>query len=285
MATRDREAPADLSHLDLPLGRASAYPRVFDPGLLCGVERGPLRADLGADPGLRWGFGADLWTMYEVSWLDAAGQAGDRGGGAGDPRKFAAAVRVEVAEAFLKFAEQPPLLRGRRGRGDDRSRALAAVCGAAVEVRLVEGAGGPGIGALPGRCIDDAEVTAPRFTLDRRLLAGAADRSRVTAEAVWSGLFRSLCPVTGQPDWAHVWIDYAGPTIADAALLAYLLSFREHGDFHERCVERIFADVRALCEPSRLTVAARFTRRGGLDINPWRSTQAQAPRLPRLARQ
>jgi 7-cyano-7-deazaguanine reductase len=284
MATRDREAPADLSHLDLPLGRASAYPRVFDPGLLCGVERGPLRADLGADPGLRWGFGADLWTMYEVSWLDAAGKPVIAAGELVIPENSPRLCESKSLKLFLNS------LNNHRFSGVEEvaatiARELAAVCGAAVEVRLVEGAGGPGIGALPGRCIDDAEVTAPRFTLDRRLLAGAADRSRVTAEAVWSGLFRSLCPVTGQPDWAHVWIDYAGPTIADAALLAYLLSFREHGDFHERCVERIFADVRALCEPSRLTVAARFTRRGGLDINPWRSTQAQAPRLPRLARQ
>jgi len=222
--------------------------------------------------------------MYELSWLDPAGKPVIATGELMVPENSPRLVESKSLKLFLNS------LNNHRFAGGEAAvatiaRDLGAVCGAEVRVRLVEGTCEPAIGALPGRCIDEAGAVATGSGPDPGLLAGAVDRSRPTAEAVWSGLFRSLCPVTGQPDWAHVWIDYAGPAIADARLLGYLLSFREHGDFHERCVERIFCDLRALCEPSRLTVAGRFTRRGGLDINPWRSTEAGAPRLPRLARQ
>ena len=113
-----------------------------------------------------------------------------------------------------------------------------------------------------------------------------ADPATVVDECLSSGLLKSNCPVTGQPDWADVAIAYRGPRIDRAGLLRYLISFRDHADFHEQCVERIFIDVSARCRPARLSVEARYTRRGGLDINPWRATPGSARPAPgRSARQ
>ena len=105
-------------------------------------------------------------------------------------------------------------------------------------------------------------------------------------ETLSSELLKSNCPVTGQPDWADVHIGYNGPRIDRAGLLRYLVSFRDHCEFHEQCVERIFVDVLARCAPLRLSVEARYTRRGGLDINPWRATPGhEAPAARRALRQ
>jgi len=107
----------------------------------------------------------------------------------------------------------------------------------------------------------------------------------VVSEMLCSHLLKSNCPVTGQPDWASVFIYYSGPKIDRPGLLRYLISFRQKQDFHEHCVETLFTDLMSYCKPQQLTVCARYTRRGGLDINPWRSTSAQGSAGPRLVRQ
>ena len=134
-----------------------------------------------------------------------------------------------------------------------------------------------------GECIDDCDVQITQYSPDVNLLA--ADDSIQVTEQLYSHILKSNCPVTGQPDWASISVDYKGAKISQAALLRYLVSYREHGDFHEQCVENIFMDVWQQCKPEKLTVYARYIRRGGLDINPFRSSVvAQADNL-RLSRQ
>ena len=270
---------------DLPLGRPTAYPTAYDPGLLVTVPRATTRRTLGIEGPTLPFVGEDRWTAYEVSWLDAGGRPtamiGEIVVPCGSPRL------VESKSLKLYLGSLNGAVFADAGAaGATIAADLSGAAGAPVAVRLWPAGGAePALGALPGRCIDDAPIERPGFALDPGLLEGAAAGAPEVEAAVYTHLFRSRCPITAQPDWASVWIRYRGPAIADAPLLAYLLSFREHGEFHEHCVERIFADVRARCRPAALTVAARFTRRGGLDINPWRSTFEEALALPRLTRQ
>jgi 7-cyano-7-deazaguanine reductase len=167
------------------------------------------------------------------------------------------------------------------------ARDLAAACGAPVTVVLQPLAAycGTLLVDLPGRCLDDLDVPIEHYALAPELLAGAADPSQTVTETLHSHLLKSNCLVTRQPDWASVLIRYCGPRIEPAALLRYLVSYRQHSEFHEQCVERIFVDLLRHCRPEQLTVYARYTRRGGLDINPFRSNFE--PDIPnwRLVRQ
>jgi 7-cyano-7-deazaguanine reductase len=154
-------------------------------------------------------------------------------------------------------------------------RDLAAAAGATVEVRLLPPAAFAATTCeLPGDSLDALDLDFDTYAVDPSLLR--ADGPGVQ-ETLRSDLLKSNCPVTGQPDWASVRVDYRGPRIDRAGLLRYLVSFRDHCEFHEQCVERIFVDLMARCRPRALCVEARYTRRGGLDINPWRATPGQPP--------
>jgi len=139
------------------------------------------------------------------------------------------------------------------------------------------------MGELPGLCLDAEPLSCEEFVLDALHLR--SDPQRIVSETLYTNLLRSLCPVTHQPDWGSVMVQYQGPAIDHAGLLAYIVSYRNHPDFHEQCVERIFMDVLRQCQPAELTVYARYTRRGGLDINPFRSNVAELPDEVRLFRQ
>jgi 7-cyano-7-deazaguanine reductase len=226
--------------------------------------------------------GADLWTAYEISWLDPRGR----------PQLAVAELRIAadspatVESKSLKlylgsFAQESITSREQLARmiaGD-----LSHLCGAGVEVMLHPAVASavPPIAELPGLSLDDQDAAAADALQPELLVAGATR----TEESLRSALFRSNCPVTGQPDYGDVMVRYRGPRIDRAGLLAYLLSYRRHAAFHESCVEQIFVDIAARCRPERLTVYARFTRRGGIDINPFRSDfespPATAPRTPR----
>ena len=141
-----------------------------------------------------------------------------------------------------------------------------------------------GITAPKGECLDELDISPSAYAPDASLLA--TDGDEVCSEVLYSHLLRSRCPVTSQPDWASVEICYRGAKINREQLLAYIVSFREHDEFHEHCVERIFCDISQRCKPQALSVYARYTRRGGLDINPWRSTdRAFVPANSRGVRQ
>jgi 7-cyano-7-deazaguanine reductase len=260
---------------DSPLGRPAEYRERYDPGLLFAIERAPQRAALGLEGALPFS-GADLWTAYELSWLDPRGKPevaiARFSVPAGSPR----IVESKSLKLYLNAFSQTPFDSSaavERTLASDLGRAFGVVV--AVEVigppafprlRLAEPA---------GESIDDLAIEVRDYSPRPDLLAAAGP---VVEEALVSGLFKSNCPVTGQPDWGSVQVRYRGPRIDRAGLLRYLVSFRRHSGFHEHCVERIFVDLRARCRPEKLTVYARFTRRGGIDINPFRSDWEPPPR-------
>jgi 7-cyano-7-deazaguanine reductase len=269
---------------DSPLGRGTPYPSRYDPTLLFPIARAQGRAELGIGAELPFR-GVDIWNAYEVSWLDARGKP-----------------VVALAE-FRVPAESPNLVESKsfklylnsynqeRIDNIDALRArlvqdLSAAAGAAVTVALTpaDRFAQAAVEEFEGESIDEARVAIDDYGPPNAAHL-RADGTDTVEEALVSDLLKSNCPVTGQPDWASVRIRYAGPRIDRAGLLRYIVSFREHAGFHEQCIERIFVDLQQRCAPLRLEVYARYTRRGGLDINPWRSTHPGVAPNPRGARQ
>ncbi|HEY6943296.1 NADPH-dependent 7-cyano-7-deazaguanine reductase QueF [Dokdonella sp.] len=266
-----------------PLGRSVAYANRYDPTLLFPIARSIGRAEL--DLGAMLPFdGVDVWNAYELSWLDARGK----------PEIALAEFRVPATSPAIVESKSFKLYlnsfsRERVGSIDAlRERLvhdLSAAAGAPVEVALLPPArfASLALHELEGESIDGLELDIDEYGPPnaRHLHANGAP----VAETLVSNLLKSNCPVTGQPDWASVQIRYRGPRIAREGLLRYLVSFREHAGFHEQCVERIFVDITRHCAPQALEVYARYTRRGGLDINPWRASGGTSAPNPRGARQ
>ena len=270
---------------DSQLGKATAYPTAYDPSLLFPIPRAPKRAEIGIE-GAPPFHGVDVWNAYELGWLDLRGK----------PRVAMAELRVPADSPNLIESKSLKLYLNSFGlhrvESSDALRQqlvadLGAAAGAPVQVVLTQVSATDlhRIDGLEGECIDDAPVACEHYGPPRPEFL-ASDDERVVDEVLVSHLLKSNCPVTGQPDWASVQIRYHGPRIDRAGLLRYLVSFREHSDFHEQCVERIFLDLRARCRTRKLGVYARYTRRGGLDINPFRSdVPGTGAGNPRTARQ
>jgi 7-cyano-7-deazaguanine reductase len=261
-----------------PLGRETTYPRQYDARLLFPIPRSAQREILGFSDGLPF-HGEDIWTAYELSWLDARGRPQVAIATFRLPADSPCIIESKSLKLYLNgFAfEKFPTVDDLRAI---IARDLSHASGATVEVVIDAAAAMSRMTAfaeLEGECIDGLEVSlAPVADIDPSSLAAAATEA-AHEELLVSRLFRSNCPVTGQPDWADVQVRARGVAIDRAGLLRYLVSFRQHQGFHEHCVERIFSDVLRYCAPAALTVYARFTRRGGLDINPWRSNDAHFP--------
>lgn len=261
---------------DSPLGRTVRFGADYDPSLLFPIPRAPKRAEIGIAGALPF-VGADIWNAYELSWLDPDGR----------PRVAVATFRVPADSPNIVESKSLKLYLNSynqtRLAGHDVLRErlqadLSGATGAPVGIELLSLPGpGVGYGELEGESIDETTVRIGRYAPpDPDALVAHRNAARVE-ETLVSRMLRSNCPVTGQPDWADVQIAYAGAPIDRAGLLRYLLSYRLHDDFHEQCVERIFVDVARRCAPERLAVYARYTRRGGIDINPWRATTGSAP--------
>lgn len=268
-----------------PLGKATVYADRYDAGLLFPIPRQGKRDEIGVAGDALPFHGVDIWNGYELSWLDARG-------------------KPVVAVAEFRFpATTPNIVESKSFKlylnGFAQERLADAGSLRALLVRdLSAAAGGPAEVILhaPGE-LDGTPITEPEgILLDAQELDfdsyGPPRPDFLTThegdarEVLVSHLLRSNCPVTGQPDWGSVQIAYTGAPIDRAGLLRYLVSFRTHTEFHEQCVERIFMDIRERCAPRELAVYARYTRRGGLDINPFRSTDpAAVPGNPRGARQ
>lgn len=269
---------------DTLLGQQTEYPVRYAPEVLCPIPRADGRHALGVPDGNLPFHGVDVWTHYEVSWLD----------GLGKPIVAMAEIRVPATSPFLIESKSLKLYfnslnfeRFER-QADFTGRVetdLSRVAGAPVTLQLLlpDDPRVLGMGRLPGLCLDGLPLSCDQFVLDASRLS--ADASRMVSETLNTNLLRSLCPVTHQPDWGSVMVQYAGPAINHAGLLAYIVSYRNHPDFHEQCVERIFMDILQRCQPTELTVYARYTRRGGLDINPFRTSGGVLPVPVRLFRQ
>ena len=267
-----------------PLGKTTLYADRYDPSLLFPIPRAQKRVEIGVIEPLPFS-GVDIWNAYELSWLDARGK----------PQVALAEFRVPAASPDIIESKSFKLyLNGfsqerieAAALHDTLVRDLSAAAGAPVEVALrAPSAQGHAITDLPGTLLDDQPLEIDDYGPPNAGYLSADHNAAPVEEALLSHLLRSNCPVTGQPDWGSVQIAYRGAPIDQAGLLRYLVSFRTHNEFHEQCVERIFVDLMARCAPERLTVYARYTRRGGLDINPFRSTDPAAmPDNPRTARQ
>ncbi len=268
---------------DSPLGHATTYADAYDAALLFAVERKPLRDELGLSDALPFR-GVDRWNAYELSWLDAAGKPQIAIASFDVPAASPRIVESKSVKLYLT-AYNLTRFRDRDSVAATIARDIGVATGAGVALTLVtpEQFGSLSIAAPSGESLDALPVAFDAFAPEPDVLASAGD---VIDETLHTQLFRSVCPVTGQPDYATVEIAYRGPRIDRARLLRYLVSFRRHAGFHEHCVERIFADLWRRCAPQRLAVYARFTRRGGVDINPYRTSGDEpAPPEARHARQ
>lgn len=273
-----------------PLGLQVSYPEHYDPSLLAPVPRADNRRTLGFVAGVLPFCGADVWNAYELSWLDTQGLPQVARGrfvfGCDSPNLIESkSLKLYLNSLNQESFDSPDMVRERIAAD------LSAAAGAPVEVmlqtfgglqELLEAPGGERLDLLGVACSD----YHPNPELLR--LDGAGETfTALVDEVLYTDLFRSRCPITGQPDWATVTVCYQGARIDHDGLLRYLVSYRLHDAFHEHCIERIFCDILQRCQPQALSVEANFLRRGGLDINPVRSTSEMThyAALPRYNRQ
>ncbi len=268
-----------------PLGKTSAYVQQYTPGLLFPLARINKRKEIGIDSTDLPFFGFDEWTAYEVSWLNSNGL----------PQVAIARFYIDCRSEFIiesksfklylnsfnqtQFASWQAVESALQSDVSTAVNYEAVVClqtlQAAREVSLI---------TWDGICLDQLDIACSNYQVDSSLLQ--TDIAEVCDEVLYSDLLKSNCLVTGQPDWGSIRVCYSGKSINKESLLRYIVSFRNHNEFHEQCVERVFKDIMTLCSPAKLLVEARYTRRGGLDINPLRSTdQTDISNGVRLVRQ
>jgi 7-cyano-7-deazaguanine reductase len=262
----------------LPLGQATQYPEQYDPGLLYPIPRSENRLKLGLQEGQALPFvGIDIWNAFELSWLKHKGKP-----------------QIALAE-FQIPADSPKMIESKsfklylnslnnarfENENEVRERLVAdlsAVAGSKITARIQanDAIAKKGMQEMGGVLLDRLDIEIdPHIPADPNLL-GVNEEFGPIEQCLVSHLLKSNCPVTGQPDWASVQIRYQGRPILEEGLLRYLIGFRQLGEFHEHCVETIFSDIKRQCKPDKLSVYARYTRRGGLDINPFR-TDHNAP--------
>lgn len=272
-----------LKNLKLPLGRDTDYPDKYSPQVLCPISRADSREPLGLSAELPFR-GVDIWNAWELTWLGE----GDR------PAVATAEIHVPVDSPAIFESKSLKLYLNSFAMSRFPSSAdvagtiakdLSACVGSRTDVKVlpVVSTEARRVSRLAGTCLDSMAVTCTNWDVNADLLL--ADRHATVEEDLHTHLLRSLCPVTSQPDIGSLQISYRGPKIDQASLLRYVVSYRQHNDFHEACVERMFVDLMARCSPEKLSIHARYQRRGGIDINPYRSNTAERPLNLRLWRQ
>jgi 7-cyano-7-deazaguanine reductase len=273
------------------LGKPAPYVDQYDASLLFPLSRAPKREELGLGTSVPF-FGADLWSAFELSWLTPRGKPQVAIAHVTVPCETPNMVESKSFKLYLnsftntRFASSDEVRE--RIRGDISEavwRGAPSQSMGGVKLLLPEQFDKEPVHELDGLSLDRLDIECSDYQPRPDLLTAAFDE-RPVQETLSSNLLKSNCLVTGQPDWGSVQIRYAGPQIEQGGLLRYLVSFRNHNEFHEQCVERIFMDVWRQCKPVKLTVYARYTRRGGLDINPFRTSHPGAlPPNVRTARQ
>lgn len=269
----------------LTLGKTTDYRDTYDARLLQGVPRSLNRDPLGLQAGNLPFHGADIWTLYELSWLNAKGLPQVAVGHVSLDYASQNLVESKSFKLYLNSFNQTRFNSWDEVRSTlERDLSACAQGDVAVTLYRVEELEGQPIAHFHGKCIDDQDIEVDNYEFDASLLTDAAS-GKVVEETLVSHLLKSNCLITHQPDWGSVQIQYRGAKIDEEKLLRYLVSFRHHNEFHEQCVERIFNDIQRFCQPQTLSVYARYTRRGGLDINPWRTNTDFVPAIGRLVRQ
>lgn len=275
----------DKSLSALKLGQNTEYKSQYDASLLQPVPRRLNREGLGIVEQQPFNQGADVWTCYELSWLNPHGL----------PQVAIADVEIDFKSENLIESKSFKLYLNSFNQTKFASieeveqtltRDLSQCASGQVSVRihkLADYTNQP-IVNFSGECIDEQEIQIESYTFSNQHLENVAE-DEIVEETLVSHLLKSNCLITSQPDWGSVQIHYVGKRLNREKLLRYLVSFREHNEFHEQCVERIFTDLMQFAKPEKLTVYARYTRRGGLDINPFRSNFESIPVNLRMARQ
>lgn len=266
------------------LGQSTPYCAQYDSSLLFPIPRQEKREELGFDLESMPFQGLDIWTAFEVSWLNQKGKPNaviaEFAFSADSPNLIESKSFKLYLNSFngTRFASQQQV-------EELLIRDLSQACGESVDV-LIRGLDFEEtlVGVLPGENLDNLDIEVTDYQVNPNLLSVQASSENIS-ETLNSHLLKSNCLVTGQPDWGSVVIRYDGPQINHENLLKYLISFREHNEFHEQCVERIFTDIMQHCRPKNLTVYARYVRRGGLDINPYRSNFEDEFDIARTIRQ
>ena len=274
-----------------PLGKTSAYVDQYAPELLFSIPRSQGRSAIGVGEDLPF-FGADQWTAYELSWLGPRGKPEVALAKFMVPAETSHLIESKSLKLYLNSFNQTRFDSAEAVReriAQDLSKAAwgGDAVRASVPVSFVapDAFDAQGIHELDGLLLDRLDAECSDYHPAPERLSANVDEAPVE-ETLTSRLLKSNCLVTGQPDWGSVQISYSGPQINQEGLLQYLVSFRNHNEFHEQCVERIYMDIWRRCKPAKLAVYARYTRRGGLDINPFRTSWPQAlPRNVRTARQ
>ena len=268
---------------DPPLGRKTENPDQYSPQLLHPISRADSRVLLGLGTDIPF-HGVDIWNAWDLTWLANSGQPQVASAEIWIPATSPSIIESKSLKLYLNsFAMSR--FESTDKVADTIGRDLQGCTGADVDVHL-NAAGASPVAALRsfrGSCLDDLDIECDQFKVDPGALS--ADEAVSVEESLYSYALRSLCPVTGQPDLGSVMIEYSGPRIDSAGLLRYIVSFRRHNDFHEACVERMYCDISEHCSPERLSVYARYQRRGGIDINPFRSSENARPENLRLRRQ
>lgn len=284
MTDKPRYAHSQLLK-ELKLGQSTDYISTYTPSLLQPVPRALNRDDLALGSQLPFQ-GVDIWTLYELSWLNSRGKPVVAIGEVRVPASSRNLIESKSFKLYLNSLNQtafPDLATVRATLVRDLS--ACAEGEVAVSLTPLQQASHD-IARLPGECIDDLDIAIDSYLFDPAWLRDSVQETApIIEETLHSHLLKSNCLVTSQPDWGSLVVHYRGPRIDREKLLRYLVSFRQHNEFHEQCVERIFVDLQRYCHPEHLTVYARYTRRGGLDINPFRSNWESAPDNLRLIRQ
>jgi 7-cyano-7-deazaguanine reductase len=264
---QDQDLLPELSEL----GKISGYDSHYNPGKLFPVSRKRNRDAIGVPAELPF-IGYDFWNHFEVSWLNEKGK----------PITAVAEIIYDCASPCIIESKSMKLYFNSFNNSKFKD---AAAVQAVIERDLTDRVGLPVtvriitlprtqteniVSALTGTCLDTLDIDCSVYTIDTSFLA---TENEYTEESLYSDLLKSNCLVTNQPDWGSVQIIYKGKKINHAGLLRYIVSFRNVNEFAEQCVERIFMDIMRFCKPDELTVFARYTRRGGLDINPYRSNK------------
>jgi len=256
-----------------PLGKASDYAMTYSPELLFSMSREPKRLEIGIDDTLPF-FGFDIWNAYEVSWLNEKGK----------PIVAVATFTVPVNSPCIFESKSLKLYlnscNNTRFKTLDEVTALiandlsqATQANVRVELQDLQSATRNNVCLLPGKNIDHLDISTNVYEYHPDFLTTDND---IVTEELNSDLLKSNCLVTNQPDWGSVYIQYTGQQIQHKGLLKYIISMRNHNEFHEQCIERIFMDIKQYCKPEALTVYGRYTRRGGIDISPFRSSSPKA---------
>lgn len=261
----------DVHHSEL--GKRTIYPQGYSSAYLCPIARAGKRLEIGIDPDAIPFVGFDCWNHYEVSWLNEKGK----------PIVAIAEIVYDCNSPFIVESKSLKLYFNSFNQFKFKSadqiiqtiqKDLGPILKTPVAVALypLHSTQLPPLRtAFGGLCLDDLDIECSIYTPDPNFLR--TENTWLT-ESIYSDLLKSNCLVTHQPDWGSVQISYEGNKINHKGLLHYIVSYRDHNEFHEQCIERIFVDILNRCSPKKLSVYGRYTRRGGLDINPYRSTHA-----------